>query len=302
MKKKAFIFIILAGIFWGTSALFVHTLALFGITSLQMTFIRSLVSFALLLGYVLVFDKKLLRTKPSELLIFLGIGITFFGTASCYFSAMQKTSVATAVILMYTAPVFVVIYSALFLGEKFTPLKITAIVTMLIGCALVSGVVGGLKFDLMGLALGFLSGISYAAYNVLAKIAMSRKNSPFTTTLYCFLFSTIIGLFVCNPQGILPCIGKLPQFILPIMVLMGFCTCFMPYILYTDAMKALPAGTATALGIVEPMAATVFSIFLDEIPGVSSVCGIILILGAVFLLSRCEGKEEEYSCQTAATK
>ena len=61
---------------------------------------------------------------------------------------------------------------------------------------------------------------------------------------------------------------------------------------YTKAMRTLPAGTASALGIVEPMAATVFSIaFLDERLSVISVAGIILILLAVFLLGKAEGKE-----------
>ncbi len=288
MKQRAFFFIILAGIFWGTSAIFVHYLAPFGLSSLQMTFIRGMTAFVLLLVYILFHDRKLLRTKSSELLIFFGIGLTFFGTASCYFTSMQMTSVSTAVILMYTAPIFVMIYSVLFLGERITPLKTLSVVAMLVGCALVSGIVGGLKFDPLGIAIGFLSGFSYAAYNILTKIAMRRENSPFTTTLYCFLFSSIIAFFVCNPQSIPESIGKMLRFTLPMALLMGVCTCFLPYILYTNSMKSLPAGTATSLGIIEPMAATVFSIFLGEAPEPLSICGIVLILGAVFLLSRCE--------------
>ena len=56
-------------------------------------------------------------------------------------------------------------------------------------------------------------------------------------------------------------------------------------------MKDLNAGTASALSIVEPMAATVFSVaFLNEKLTVFSVAGIILILGAVLLLAREESK------------
>ena len=54
-------------------------------------------------------------------------------------------------------------------------------------------------------------------------------------------------------------------------------------------MRDLPAGTASALSIVEPMAATVFSVVLfHEAMSVASVIGIVLILLAVFLLSRDE--------------
>ena len=79
-------------------------------------------------------------------------------------------------------------------------------------------------------------------------------------------------------------------------IIFGIVTCFLPYFLYNLAMKDLPAGTASALGIVEPMAATVFSIviFKEEV-SVFSVIGIILILTAVFLLGKAEdgGKEEK---------
>jgi drug/metabolite transporter (DMT)-like permease len=54
-------------------------------------------------------------------------------------------------------------------------------------------------------------------------------------------------------------------------------------------MRNLPAGTASALGIVEPMAATVYSIlFLGEDLNIIPAIGILLILGAVFLLGKAE--------------
>jgi drug/metabolite transporter (DMT)-like permease len=54
-------------------------------------------------------------------------------------------------------------------------------------------------------------------------------------------------------------------------------------------MKHLPAGIASALSIVEPMAATVFSaVLFAEIPDAWSIGGIVLILAAVYLLGRSE--------------
>ena len=289
MKQRAFIFIILAGIFWGTSAIFVHFLAPFGFSSLQMTCLRSLVSLLALFLYILFHDTTLFKVNARNLILFAAIGLSFFGTASCYFSSMQMTSVSTAVVLMYTAPILVMIYSVLFLGEKLTPLKTISVAAMVIGCGLVSGIIGGLKFNPLGIAIGFLSGISYAAYNILTKIAMRKSSNPFTVTLYCFLFSTIISFFVCNPQSIPENISQTPAFTLPMILAMGICTCFLPYILYTTAMKSLPAGTASSLGIIEPMAATVFSVVLFNEPlSFFSILGIVLILGSVFLLSKSE--------------
>lgn len=289
MKTKAFLLIIAAGVLWGTSGLFVNFLSPYGITSLQMTALRGIVSFLCMLVYVLLRDRKLLRVKWTELLLFAGIGVGIFGTATFYYASMQMTSVATAVVLMYTAPVYVMLFSVLFLKEKLIPLKLISLVCMLIGCCLVSGVVGGLKFDLIGIALGILSGISYAAYNLLTKVAMQRGSSPVSATLYGFLAMTLVALCLCDVPSMVGVLSTKPAMMLPLMVLFGVMTCFLPYILYTLSMKTLPAGTAASLAIVEPLAATLFGVFLlNQALDAFSVVGIMLILLAVFLLGKDE--------------
>ncbi len=289
MKKIALIQIILAGILWGTSGIFVHYLAPYGFTSLQMTFFRSVVSCICMALYILIFNKKLFKVTLKQLLLFAGSGLSFFLTASCYFYSMQATSISTAVVLMYTAPIFVMIYSVMFLGEKLNPKKAVAVLTMLVGCGLVSGIIGGLKFDAMGIAVGFMSGIAYSAYNILTKIGMKGNSNPMSATLYCFLFAVLIGTFACDIGEIPKSIGTAPLITLPLVVGMGLATCIAPYFLYTLAMKKIPAGTAASLAIIEPMAATLFSIMLfGEELSWASVSGIVLILGAVFLLSKSD--------------
>lgn len=293
MKKLAFMYIIIAGILWGTSGIFVHYLAPFGFTSLQMTFFRSIVSCVCMLLYIIVHDKNLFKISLKELLLFAGSGVSFFLTASCYFYSMQATSISTAVVLMYTAPIFVTIYSVIFLNERITPVKTLSVLCMIIGCGLVSGIIGGLKFDAMGIAIGFLSGIAYSAYNIFTKIQMRNKSNPLSATLYCFLFATILGAFSCGIDQLPKNIGIAPYITLPLVVGMGLLTCISPYFLYTLALKKIPAGTAASLAIIEPMAATIFSVILFHEPlKAASICGILLILGAVFLLSRADLNKE----------
>lgn len=289
MKKIALIQIILASILWGTSGIFVHYLAPYGFTSLQMTFFRSVVSCICMALYILIFNKKLFKVTLKQLLLFAGSGLSFFLTASCYFYSMQATSISTAVVLMYTAPIFVMIYSVMFLGEKLNHKKAVAVLTMLVGCGLVSGIIGGLKFDAMGIAVGFMSGIAYSAYNILTKIGMKGNSNPMSAILYCFLFAVLIATFACDIGEIPKSIGTAPLITLPLVVGMGLATCIAPYFLYTLAMKKIPAGTAASLGIIEPMAATLFSVMLfGEELSWASVSGIVLILGAVFLLSKSD--------------
>ena len=121
MKTKAFIYVIIAGIAWGTSGIFVHLLAPYGYTSLQMTALRGSVSFLCLSAYLLIRDRKMFCAKPRDLLLYVGIGASLFGTASCYFTSMQMTSISTAVVLLAA------------LISHFTPLVIDSYCGVLVG-------------------------------------------------------------------------------------------------------------------------------------------------------------------------
>lgn len=294
MKKKAFIYIILAGILWGTSGIFVKLLSPYGITPFQMTAVRGTVSSACMFVFALIKDRSLLKIKPTDIVFFALIGLSLFGTGGCYYTSMQMTSVSTAVILMYTAPVYVMIFSVLFLGEKFSKLKLVSIVCMLAGCCLVSGMIGGLKFNVAGILIGVLSGISYAAYNILTKIAMRRGFTAVTATMYSFVFMAVIALSFSSPIDIVYAAKNDPLPLIPMLIALGIVTHVLPYLFYTLSMKSLPVGTVSALGIVEPMAATIFSVILfKEKLDIFSASGIILILAAVFLLAKAEDTAEE---------
>ena len=118
---------------------------------------------------------------------------------------------------------------------------------------------------------------------------MRRGSHPMTATLYTMIFMAIFALVVSKPQEMIEITMQSPAVLIPAVFALGICTGIMPYFLYTLALRALPAGTASSLGIIEPMAATVFgAICFSEMPDMFQGIGIVLILGAVSLLSRSE--------------
>ena len=117
MKTKAYLYIISAAVCWGLIGLFVRTLAAQGFSSMQIVALRSLAAAICVTLPLLQSGSAALRIRLRDLWLFVGTGIcslVFFNY--CYFNAMQQTSLAVAALLLYTAPVFVMLMSLLCFG------------------------------------------------------------------------------------------------------------------------------------------------------------------------------------------
>ena len=305
-NMKKFVYIILAGVLWGSLCLFAHALTPYGFTNAQLTMIRGTVAFLCMAVYALIRDRRLFRAGPVELLRFIALGATLFSTSYLYFIAMERTSTGTAAVLMYMAPVYVMLFSCLFLGEKFSALKGGAVALMLAGSVFMSGVIGGMKFDTVGILIGLLSGVTFAAYNILTKISVQKGSDPVSATVYGFLFMAVFAAFFAQPVDLVRKIGAADLRAVPWLLGIGVVACVMPFFLYTVAMKSLSAGTASVLAIVDPLSATLFGFaLLHEKLDAFSVVGIVLILSAVVLLGVCqirEGTEERKEQEIARSE
>ena len=97
------------------------------------------------------------------------------------------------------------------------------------------------------------------------------------------------ALIIASPVGIIANASKEPLILTPLLITLGVVTFVLPFLLYTTSMKYLPVGTVSALGIIEPMSATLFSVILfNEKLDIFTIIGILLILLAVFLLEKSE--------------
>ena len=293
-KTSAILLVILAGILWGTSGIFVHYLAPLGFSSAQMTAIRSGTAALAVLIYAIARDREAFRVRKIDLCIFMLTAIGLFCTGTCYFISMRASSISTAVVLMYTAPIYVMLFSIFFFGEKINVPKLCAIAMMLVGCALVSGVIGGMKFSLTGILTGVISGISYAVYNILTKLSMKRGVRPMSAYVYVFSFTFLIALFFTYPSDMLSNTAKNTPVAAVLCIGMGILTFILPYVLYTLAMRRLDATTTSSLGIAEPASAALFGILLfDERIDIYIGAGMLLILAAILLTCKNE-KITEY--------
>ena len=286
MKDKLkYLYVFAAGCLWGIISLFLKPLLNMGFSQIQTVTYRCLIA-AFILGIVMcVKDKKLFKIKLRDLWCFLGTGLLslmFFTLA--YFYSMTYNGVCVAVILLYTSPVFVMLFSLLLFKEKITSKKIIALVLTIAGCVLVSGIAGGQSIGLKGFILGICSGIGYALYSIFSRYALQRNYNSMTISFYTFLFCGLGCLPFADSGSMI--VKLTPQSFLLFLGL-GFICCVLPYLCYTKGLQYVENSKASIIVAVEPVIASFIGILVyhEEIT-VLKIIGVLLVLSAVVICSK----------------
>ncbi len=286
MKKFPVIYVILACTAWGSAGVFVHYLSQYDFTSFQLAAVRATVSAVAALIFTLSSDKRSLRATLPQLGVFFLCGIAFFSMAAFYYMAIRESSVSTAGVLLYMSPIIVIAFSAIFWGEKITFRKCVTIACMLVGCALVTGVIGGLKFAPRGIIFGLTSCCAYAAYTICVNFANRMGAKPGAITVYSFFVASIISICFSSPSSFATNLLSVSWYVILALVAFGAITGFVASFFYSKALQRLPAGIVSAMAALEPLILTLTSvIFLNEKLTVFSAAGIVLILGSIVALS-----------------
>lgn len=288
MKKYAPVLIILSGILWGTMGLFVRHLNALGLGSMEIVELRCVFTALILFPVIFFRDRKLLKLKKRNLPPLAASGvcsIVFF--YYCYFSTISLMDLSTAAILLYTAPIFVMLMSLVLFGEKLTTRKIFALLLAFGGCCLVSGITSSrATMSLAGILLGLGSGFGYALYSIFSRYSLNQGLSSTTVTLYTFLFAAIGGAFLADfPLLIRVFSENGPGFFL-FAVFFTLITTVLPYLLYTAGLSHVENGAASVMASVEPVVATVLGfVVFSEKPTLPAFLGIFLVLGALAVLN-----------------
>ena len=276
--------ILLAGTLWGVIGLFNRNLAAGGFSPRTIVAVRNLGGCLVLGLFFLLFDRTIFRVKFKHLLWFFGTGIVsvvFF--TLCYFTCQQTCSLAAAAILLYTAPTFVVILSALLWKDKITGRKLIALVVTFLGCTFVTGVwSGSLSITPVGLLLGIGSGFFYGLYSIFARYALEHYK-PLTVTFYTFVFAGAGSLFVASPSELAVGFSR-PDMLLLTLGLVVVSTA-LPYIFYTKGLAELDSGKASILASIEPVIAALVGILAFGEPfSITVLLGLGCILFSVYIL------------------
>lgn len=241
--------------------------------------------------------KKPLAPPTKEALLWLA----FFSIVDAvnvlfYFAAMQKTTVAIAVLTHYLAPVFVALLAPRVLGEPKSPGTWLSVAIALFGLTLLlepHEAVGNASF--IGALLGTGSAVLFAG----AMLSMKRLGAWFSSAqvLTWHYPGALLILFLFIPRGELSSLGTGPWLLL---ILSGLLPGTVSGLLFVEGMRRLPASRAGVLTLIEPLVAVLVGFLIwNERPGLVALVGGAIVLYAAYRVLTAEPVPAETEIETS---
>lgn len=293
---RGYVYIASATLLWGVSAalgraaftgrLLPQGRALAPIDPLILSQCRT--SFSLLVLFpvlVLLRGWRRLRLPSSDLGQMFLLGILGVAASNYfYYLAIQRTNVATAITLQYTAPVWVLLYAFARGQNKPTLQRVAAVGLAVCGIALVIGIfsAGGFRLDVIGVTAALLAALSFAFYNIGGHHVLSRYDR-WTVLLYALLSASLFWIIVNPPWKIAAAHYSPEQW----SFLFGFSLISVlgPFAFYFAGLQHLEPTRAIVVSCLEPVFSIVIAaIALGELLRPLQAAGIVLVLVAIIVV------------------
>lgn len=210
-----------------------------------------------------------------------------------YYLAIQRTNVATAIILQYTAPVWVLLYTVARGLQKATRQRVLAVGLALAGIALVIGIFGGggLRLDTIGVTAALLAAFSFAFYNLGGHDILARYDR-WTVLLYVILSASLFWLVVNPPWKTAAAHYSAGQWLF--MLVFSLISVLGPFSFYFAGLQHLEPTRAIVVSCLEPVFSIVIAaIALGEAVRPWQSVGIVLVLVAIVVVQLPDRKLRE---------
>jgi drug/metabolite transporter (DMT)-like permease len=254
--------ILLAGLLWSLAGLFIKSLDL---PALTISFYRSL--FAGL--FFLLFVRNTRWTSSVSVLV---SAASYTAAISSFVWANKLTTAANAIVLQYTAPIFVFLFVRFLFREPITRLNLMTLLAGMAGITIIFAGSAG-EPDFQGVIVAVLSGLLFSIYMI--NLRFVRAVDPIALT------------FVNN----LVCSAVLIPFILPhpmpsqeqllALAAMGVIQLGIPYFLFSKGLEKISLQEASLIVLIEPVLNPIWVAWVvGEIPSAFTLLG-----GGIILLS-----------------
>lgn len=275
--------IITAAICWGTLGIFSTYLNQIGFTGWQITILRIITAALLILVMLPKLWSSLIKLTPKQwagLALQSLIGV--LGMSVCYFFAVIYVGAGAAVALLYTAPVFSLLFSALFLNESITRQSALLALVAVFGVGLT--MLGDEAKLNWGVALGLLAGVCYSLYGVLGKRAMHDAHPAPLVFFTSIIISASVLLLLPDTYQTYGKLLSLPILTWGYALGLSLIGTVVPFALYMKALEKLPASRASVFTIFEPLTAIALATLLlsQSLSAIQYVGVLLILLAALF--------------------
>jgi drug/metabolite transporter (DMT)-like permease len=217
------------------------------------------------------------------------------GSNYFYYLSIQKTSVATAIILQYLAPVFVLLYMLVRRLQPASIQRLSGVSLAVVGSILAIGVVGwkfdfpfigmrtgDVRFNTLGVVAGLLAAVCFAFSNVFGHHLVAATDR-WRVMVYAMMGAAVGWLIVNPPWKIIAAHYTGPQW--TFLLIFAIASMLIPYSLYFSGLQYLDATRAIVTSCLEPVfAILIAALTLGELLGPMQILGIIVTLAATVLI------------------
>ncbi len=212
-----------------------------------------------------------------------------------YYVAIQRTNVATAIIVQYTAPVWVLFYVVARGQQKLSPQKLIAVGLAVSGIALVIGIVGtnsstgfspgpGLRLDSYGLIAALLASFSFAFYNV-AGHGILIRHDRWRVLVWTLAAASVFWLIVNPPWKIVAAHYAPAQWLF--LFVFSMISVLGAFSLYFLGLQYLEPTSAIIASCLEPVFSILLAaMLLGEVLRPIQTLGIVCVLAAIVVVQR----------------
>ena len=269
-----------------------------GISALRLTQIRTVGAFLILFLYVFLKNKKSLKINIKELPILVIFGLFGFAAVNVfYFLAILKLNVGIALIIEFTAPIWIALWMRFIQKKIVSKLMWWGLVVGLTGLVLIAQVWRGLTLDGLGVIYALLDALALAVYFLVGEKLVGFKSSEATMAWGLGISSAFFAIIqpwwnfpfeklgkVVDLTGRLAGVSIPAYFLILWIVILGTAV---PYFLVLNGLRGLSAATSSSFGMLEPVFGGIFAwIFLYEKLNFTQSIGAIVVLVGIYLANR----------------
>lgn len=282
--KKGYIYSILSAILFGSAGLFVKMAYVGGIDSISLLTLQYMIAVPLMFILMYIFDKKSFKVTKVQLLRLAVLGIVGNTLMTVlYYISFNYLPMEVVAILLYTYPLMVFVYSAVFKKSHLGYKKFLAVLLAFFGCVLTLDVLSGqLKYSAIGVMVALLCAMFYAFMNIYSEEKLQGLE-PLAINAYSTLFSLIALMIYKFPVFVFS--GEVnASLLLYTTILAVFCE-IIPLTLLYAAIKRIGSLKVSIIGNIEIPTAMIISFFiLHENVGIMQIVGIVIVVCAVYMI------------------